>query len=79
MGVFGDQMMLSARTNDRDGAGGLVQEIVGDMGSAGGHGTMSAGQIPLRGQNPAALSHQLKQRALERLAVGPDTSGEKLI
>jgi nanoRNase/pAp phosphatase (c-di-AMP/oligoRNAs hydrolase) len=79
MGVFGDQMMLSVRTNDQGGAGGLVQEIVGDIGSAGGHGTMSAGQIPLRGQNRADLSHQLKQRALERLAVGPDASGKKLI
>lgn len=79
MGIYQDEMMLSVRTNDRRGAGQLIQDIVGDLGSAGGHGTMAAGQIPLEGRNPGVLFHRLKRRALERLKIDVDASGEALI
>ena len=79
MGVYEDQMMLSVRTNGEGDAGQFVQEIVGSLGSAGGHGTMAAGQLPLKGQNPEELFHRLKQRALKGLEVDPQASGEALI
>ena len=79
MGVYDDEMMLSVRTNDEEGAGRLIQEIVGDLGSAGGHGAMAAGQVPLKGQNPGVLFHRLKRRALEQLSIEPDASGKTLI
>lgn len=79
MGVYEKEMMVSVRTNRRGGAGQLVQAIVGDLGSAGGHGSMSAGQIPLDGQNPDILSHRLKERALKYLGIDADLSGEKLV
>lgn len=79
MGVYEDQMTLSMRTNQQHGAGQLIQSIVGDLGSAGGHGSMSAGQIPLDGQNPEILSHRLKERVLKYLEIGPDVAAQKLI
>lgn len=79
MGVYEEDLMLSVRTNGEKGAGQLVQEIVGHLGSAGGHGTMAAGQIPLKGQHRGVLFHRLKRRALERLKIEPDASGVALI
>jgi nanoRNase/pAp phosphatase (c-di-AMP/oligoRNAs hydrolase) len=79
MGVYEDEMVLSVRTNSQQGAGQLIQSIVGDLGSAGGHGSMSAGQIPLDGQNPEVLSHRLKDRTLKYLQLEADILGEKLI
>jgi len=79
MGVYEDQLMVSMRTNHQRGAGHTIQSIVGDLGSAGGHGSMSAGQIALNGQNPDILAHRLKERALKSLQIDTDTSGEKLI
>lgn len=79
MGVYEDTLMISLRTNCRRGAGEAIRAIVGDLGSSGGHGSMSAGQIPLDGQNPDILSHRLEERALKQLGLGPDVSGEKLV
>lgn len=79
MGVYEDEMILSVRTNSQRGAGQLIQSIVADLGSAGGHGSMAAGQIPLDGQNPEILSHRLKERALKYLRLPLDVPAEKLI
>jgi len=78
MGIYEDEMVVSIRTNRQQGAGDLVQSIVRDLGSAGGHGSMSAGQISLEDRNPEILSHRLKERALKYLDIDPDTPGEKL-
>jgi len=44
-----DNLHLSLRTYDADGhAGELVQEVVGDRGSAGGHGEMAGARIDIR-------------------------------
>ncbi len=79
MGVYDRDMMISIRTNRQRGAGEIIRSIVGDLGSAGGHGSMSAGQISLDGQNPEILSHRLTERALKSLQVKPTVSGEKLV
>jgi len=79
MGVYDEQVMLSVRTNDDQGAGQLIQDIVGDLGSAGGHGAMAAGQIQLKGRNPNVLFHRLQRRALEYLDIDPEASGKALI
>lgn len=79
VGVYEEELFLSVRSHNRRGAGKLVQEIVGNLGSAGGHGTMAGGQVPLRGEDPERLARRLKRRALERLAIDPDMPGEELI
>jgi hypothetical protein len=73
------EMILPVRTHSQRDAGAFIQGVVGDLGSAGGHGAMSAGQVPLRDRNPESLARRLKQRALERLGIDPDSSGEQLI
>jgi nanoRNase/pAp phosphatase (c-di-AMP/oligoRNAs hydrolase) len=79
MGTYRGEMILSLRTNSRQGAGAFIQTVVGDLGSAGGHGSMSAGQVPLQGQDPDILAHRLKQRALEHLGIDMHSSGNSLI
>lgn len=79
MGVYDEQLVVSVRTTGRWGAGRLVQDTVGDLGSAGGHGTMAAGQIPLKGRPPEVLFHRLVRRTLEHLGIDPETSGQALI
>jgi nanoRNase/pAp phosphatase (c-di-AMP/oligoRNAs hydrolase) len=79
MGTYGGEMILSVRTNSRQGAETFIQAVVGDFGSAGGHGSMSAGQIPLQDRDPEILGRRLKRRALERLGIDPHSPGKLLI
>jgi nanoRNase/pAp phosphatase (c-di-AMP/oligoRNAs hydrolase) len=80
MGTYRDDLILAVRTRSRrGGAGQLAQEIVGDRGTAGGHGTMAGGQIPLDRDVPEALVQQLSRRALQHLRIAPDVTGRPLI
>jgi nanoRNase/pAp phosphatase (c-di-AMP/oligoRNAs hydrolase) len=79
-GAYKETMNLSVRTRKwQGGAGQLAQAIVGRDGVAGGHGVMAGGQIPLKGRDPAQLTQQLGQRALQHLRVSPDVVGRPLI
>lgn len=78
MGTYQGEMILSVRTHGQRDAGEFIQAVVDDLGSAGGHGSVSAGQVPLQDQDPEILSRRLKQRALERLGIDPHSSGERL-
>jgi nanoRNase/pAp phosphatase (c-di-AMP/oligoRNAs hydrolase) len=79
MGAHNEELILSVRTRTRRGeAGGLAQRIVEHWGSAGGHGTMAGGQIPLKGENPEQMARQLGQRALEYLKI-PEAAGRPLV
>lgn len=78
MGMYKDQLMLSVRTQNRRGAGVLVQEIVGKQGLAGGHGSMAGGQVPLKNRDSEKLVHQFTRRALEHLNISPDVEGKSL-
>jgi nanoRNase/pAp phosphatase (c-di-AMP/oligoRNAs hydrolase) len=72
MGVFGGELVLSVRArSDRANAGKLVQALVGSRGSAGGHGMMAGGSIPLQGE-PRELVDELAAAALAILK-GPST------
>jgi len=80
IGVYKNDLILSVRSRSRrGGAGELAQEIVGGQGSAGGHGTMAGGQIPLAGQDPALLARALGHHALEYLKVPPATTARPLV
>jgi nanoRNase/pAp phosphatase (c-di-AMP/oligoRNAs hydrolase) len=79
LGSYQGEMILSVRTHGPRDAGSFIQAIVGDLGSAGGHGSMSAGQVPLHDQDPESLSSLLKRRALERLGVDPQIPGQQLV
>jgi nanoRNase/pAp phosphatase (c-di-AMP/oligoRNAs hydrolase) len=80
LGVHKGVLVLAVRTrNRRGGAEQLVIHVAGHEGTAGGHGTMAGGQVPLRGQDPVQLAHQLVQRALNYLDVAPEQEGQPLI
>jgi len=79
-GVYQGTLILAVRTRNRQGgAGTLVQNMVGDRGTAGGHGMMAGGDIPLRGEDPEQLAQQLSQRALQYLKVALGTAGNPLV
>jgi nanoRNase/pAp phosphatase (c-di-AMP/oligoRNAs hydrolase) len=80
MGTYNDSLNLSVRSRSRRaGAGQLVRAVVGDLGIAGGHGTMAGGHVPLRGADPEALARRLGTRALEYLKVRSDVQGKRLV
>ena len=68
-GAYKDMLVVSVRTRRQGGAGPLAQKIVGQHGTAGGHGSMAGGQIALNGRDPGLLAQQLGQLALETLGV----------
>jgi nanoRNase/pAp phosphatase (c-di-AMP/oligoRNAs hydrolase) len=79
-GVYKDALILAVRSQSRTmGAGQLVQAIVGDEGTAGGHGTMAGGQIPLQGRSPELLASLVGQRALEYLGLSESSTGKGLL
>jgi nanoRNase/pAp phosphatase (c-di-AMP/oligoRNAs hydrolase) len=80
MGVHQDVLVLSVRTQSPAGAAEeLVQAMVAEEGTAGGHGSSAGGQIPLKGRDPEPVVHLLRQRALQVLQVPPEATGERLI
>jgi nanoRNase/pAp phosphatase (c-di-AMP/oligoRNAs hydrolase) len=80
MGVHQEALILSVRTQSpTGGAEDVVQAIVGDEGSAGGHGPMAGGQIPLKGRDPEQVVRLLRERVLRALQIAPEVRGERLI
>ncbi len=80
MGAYQGVLILSVRTqNPADRAEELVQAIVGDDGTAGGHGPIAGGQVPLKGRDPERVAHLLQQRALHIMRIPPEVTGERLI
>lgn len=80
IGIHKDDLVLSVRSRSHQiGAGKLAQRIIGDLGNAGGHGTMAGGQIRLHNQNPSQLANQLFNLALEYLKRDRSIEGISLI
>jgi len=67
MGSYADHLVVSVRTNTAHGAGLLVQHMIGESGSAGGHGIMAGGDAPLNGQDAKAVADEFARRALDYL------------
>lgn len=79
VGVFQQTLMISIRSGRRrENAEQLAQALVQDRGSAGGHGTIAGGQIPLQDQDIRELNDQLVQQALQTLNIPPETTGTPL-
>ena len=74
MGVHQGVLFMAVRTRSLEaGAGQLVQAIVGKDGTAGGHGPMAGGQVPLQGRDPEQVAQQLSGRAFQVLRGAPET------
>jgi nanoRNase/pAp phosphatase (c-di-AMP/oligoRNAs hydrolase) len=79
-GVYNTDLILSVRSrSQRIGAGDLAQHIVGDQGSAGGHGTMAGGQIRLNQQDPSDLAEKLTNISLQYIKGDASLVGKPLI
>ena len=80
IGVFKDDLILSIRSRSRKiGAGDLACQMIGDLGVAGGHGTMAGGQIRIHKEDPAQLSNQLSKKALQQIKGDDSLVGIALI
>jgi nanoRNase/pAp phosphatase (c-di-AMP/oligoRNAs hydrolase) len=80
MGTFEAYLLLSVRTpNEKGGAGRLARFVVDGQGTAGGHGIMAGGQIPLNGRNPEELARELTRRVLQYFSLNPDMAGYSLV
>ena len=80
MGVYKNSFNVSVRTrSQRNGAGRFVQAIIGPEGTAGGHGTMAGGQIPLTHKNPDELVSELTTNILAYLQIPAHLTGQPLI
>ena len=80
MGTYRGELNLAVRSQSRRvGAGQLVRAIVGDEGTAGGHGTMAAGHVRLGDRNPESLAGLLGQRALQHLGISGSAPGKPLV
>ena len=80
IGTYNDNLILAVRTRSRrGGAERLVQAIVGDRGTAGGHGTMAGGRVPLQDGDPEQMALQLGQQVLQYLKISPEMAGTPLI
>jgi len=78
-GFYNSVLLLSLRsTQETPGAGVVAQDIVRDIGSAGGHGTVGGGQVPLGEQGPWAVVEEVERRFFHTLDFQP-VRGEKLI
>ena len=80
LGVYKDEMMLSVRTlSSQGGAELLLLSIVLGQGTAGGHGSIAGGQVPLRKRDPAAVADELIARAQEALGIPSDERPRTLV
>ncbi len=73
MGRYRGSLYVSLRTeNPRGNAAREIAAIIGDLGKAGGHGSMAGGRIDLRGKHrdPDRIERTLAARARERLGDG---------
>lgn len=69
LGRFEDALYLSVRTTKGAGAGRMIRKIVGELGKAGGHGTMAGGKVPIAdGRSAEELEREIISRAKEFLA-----------
>ena len=75
-----EDLFVSVRsTLPEGGAGRLIKDIIGPEGTAGGHGMMAGGQIPLAGKNPLEVSSTVHQRALQLLNIAEGITGKPLL
>ena len=82
IGVFEDDILISIRTSLPDAAAGhLLRKVIGDDGSAGGHGMMAGARVPishLSAEDVRLKSEELVNRFIKELGV-QDEKGAALL
>lgn len=76
IGRYKDKILLSARTTRPQGdAGRFLRQVVGNLGTAGGHDMMAGGQVPCESTDDAACDStekEIKTRFLKKLGFKED-------
>ncbi len=76
-GTFGGRLLISVRSSKPVAhAGDLVRGVIGDRGSAGGHGMLAGGQIPLEGLSEEEVE-RVSASVLEDFLEALGASGEE--
>ncbi|MEJ2152535.1 MAG: DHHA1 domain-containing protein [Gemmatimonadota bacterium] len=79
MGRHKGRLYLSLRSRDETlDAGALITAIVGELGTAGGHGRMAGAQIDI-GEDLVSIQEIVKGRFLSELGLDPASAGDPLI
>lgn len=79
MGRHKGRLYLSLRSRDESlDAGALITAIVGELGTAGGHGRMAGAQIDIE-KDPVSVEEIVKGRFLSELGLDPSSVGNPLI
>ena len=79
MGRHRGRMYLSLRTrSDEHDAGATIARVVGEMGTAGGHGKMAGAQISLEGTGED-IADEVRRRFLAELGRDPDAEPVSLV
>jgi nanoRNase/pAp phosphatase (c-di-AMP/oligoRNAs hydrolase) len=79
-GVYDDTLMISVRSrNEHLTAQTVVQALVAGDGSAGGHGALAGGQIPLAGRDSAIQFEIILHRAQQVLGIPTNHAGQPII
>ena len=79
MGRHKGRLYLSLRTrSDEHDAGATIARVVGEMGTAGGHGKMAGAQISLDDAD-LEVGDEVRRRFLAELGKDPDTAPQALI
>lgn len=80
LGVHKEHLYLAIRTrNRRGGAGDLARAVIGELGTAGGHGSMAGGQVLLNGRDPQPLAEQISLAVFEYFHIDPDETCRALL
>lgn len=81
MGRHEGRLFLSLRTHaEEHDAGMTIQQVVGELGTAGGHGRMAGAQIELAdGEDVDAQAREVRRRFLDTLGLDAEADGEALI
>ncbi|MFH1438319.1 MAG: hypothetical protein ABIJ56_21600 [Pseudomonadota bacterium] len=79
-GVYDNELIMSIRAQKPGAkAGSMARRIVGESGTAGGHGFMAGGHMPLGNDSPADLAGLVRDRLLAGLGIDGATGPRSLV
>lgn len=80
LGRHHNLLAVSIRTTDPFAhAGSLIRRAVAGLGTAGGHGSMAGGQLPVTDESYESVATELQRRILEAIGVPEDTEADPLV
>ncbi len=80
LGAHKENLILAIRCrHQKGGAGLLAQNVIGNLGTAGGHGAMAGGQVRLEGREPVLLAEQITLAVMNYFNINPEETSRSLL